>query len=73
MIEKKFKTIPFVMTKEEILETREFLSDRFKRARPFTGTLTHHHYEMDPNDYRYLIIKHHTDSTQFVRFKIFKD
>ena len=73
MIEKKLKTIPFVITKQEILETGQFLEERFKRARPFIGTQGHHHYEVDPDDNRFLIIKKHTESSQFVRHKIFKD
>ena len=66
-------TIPFVITREEILKAKPFLQDRFNRARPFDGTRSYHSYECDPDDEDYLIIRKHTGSEQFIRFKIFKD
>ena len=73
MIEKQFKTIPFVISRAEIVETEKFLAERFKNAKPFTGTQSMHHFEVDPVDNRYLIIKEHTEGSYSTRFKIFKD
>ena len=72
IIRKKFKTIPLLVTTEEIDKTALTLEERWKNASTIKGTQKFHHYEVDKTDSNFLFVKYFSTSNYTKRVRIIK-
>ena len=72
MKQKNLKTIPFILTKEEIDRTEKELELRYDNAVPVKGTQKYHNFEVDPSDNNFLFVKPFSESKQTIRVRINK-
>ena len=74
MIEKNHKTVPFILTTEDIQEVlnNQAIVDRWENAIQIKGTHSYHDYRVDTNDNRFLSVRHYTSSEEYKRMKIRK-
>ena len=74
MTEKKYSTIPFVLTTEDIQKVLndKVLKKRWDTALQIKGTQSYHDYRVDTADNRFLFVRHYTSSEEYKRVKIRK-
>ena len=72
IIRKKFKTIPLLITTEEINKTASDLEERWKNSVTVKGTQKFHHYEVDKSDSNFILVKDFTTSNKTKRVRITK-
>ena len=64
------KTIPLLVTPEEIKETAKKMKPRWDSALPIQGTQSYHHFEPDPNNEEFVVVKHFSNSDNLKKLKI---
>ena len=69
---KKYPTIPIVITKEEIDEVVVLQRKRWENAQQIKGTQKFHHFQPDPQDGDFLIVKNFSDSQSSKKVRIMK-
>ena len=67
---KKIETIPLLVTPEQIKETKRKMESRWSKAIQIKGTLTFHHYEPDPSDKMFIVVKHFSTSENSKRMRV---
>ena len=74
MIKKNHKTVPFILTTEEIQEVlnNQAIVDRWENAIQIKGIQSCHDYRVDTNDNIFLFVRHYTSSEEYKRVKIRK-
>ena len=72
MIRKNLKTIPFIITTEEIDNVESELNQRFSNAIQVKGTQKFHHFTTCPTNSNYLLVKPFSESKNTSRVKINK-
>ena len=71
MIEKNHKTVPFILTTEDIQEVlnNQAIVDRWENAIQIKGTQSYHD---NTNDNRFLFVRHYASCEEYKRVKIRK-
>ena len=64
------KTVPLLVTPQEIKQTKQRMKSRWDRAIQLKGTLTYHHYEPDPSNNSFILVKHFSTSENSKRMRI---
>ena len=67
---KHLKTVPLLVTPQAIKETEKKMKSRWDRAIQLKGTLTYHHYEVDPSNKEFILVKHFSSSENSKRARI---
>ena len=72
MKKKKLKTIPFLISTEEINQTAKDLDQRYDNAVLVKGTQKFHDYQVDETDSNFLLVKTFSESKNTVKVRINK-
>ena len=70
----KSKIIPMIITTEdyEKVRTNDVVKKRWDAARTLDGTQSHHHFERDPTDRDFIIMRPHSGCDEYKRVRLFK-
>ena len=72
IIRKNYKTIPILITTEEIDKTASDLDDRWKSSQTVEGTQKFHHFEVNKEDMNFIQVKHFSSSDNSMKIRIKK-
>ena len=72
IIRKNYKTIPILITTEEIDKTASDLDDRWKSSQTVEGTQKFHHFEVNKEDMNFIQVKHFSSSDTSMKIRIKK-
>ena len=67
-----YKTIPVLVTPEEIAATLEKYQDRWNMAKPIDGTQSFHDYRCDESNDRYLFVRKISNAEEYQRVCVYK-
>ena len=70
MIRKNLKTIPFIVTSDEINDVESNLNQRYNDALQVKGAQKFHHYTTCLNDSNFLLVKTYSESESSSRVRI---
>ena len=72
VIRKKYQTIPILISTEEINQKELDLDSRWKKSSTLKDTQKFHHYEIDPDDKEFIVVKRFSLSKVAKRVRLLK-